>query len=143
MTSHSHPPKPAIPDLVSAGIQALAKLAELPVYEGAPGNALQELVDRDAVVRQIHVLRDALMGISAEHGRQLTQRTAQDQSFEVACDALIAISEYDLPAEDDIREFSEEGHKHCVSLAYDATATIGHLLYAADQPPSPRRTPAP
>lgn len=68
---------PVIPDMVSAGIQALAKIAELPSYEGAPGNALQELLDRDSVVQQIHVLRDALMGISAEHGRLLTQRAAQ------------------------------------------------------------------
>lgn len=132
---------PVIPDMVSAGIQALAKIAELPSYEGAPGNALQELLDRDSVVQQIHVLRDALMGISAEHGRQLTQRAAQDENFEVACEALIAISEHNLPGEDDIREFSEEGNQACVRLAYDATATIGNLLAAADKPrklaPSP------
>lgn len=130
-------PKPTIPEMVSLGIQALAKIAEMPAYEGAPGNAFQELLDRDAVVKQIHVLRDALMGISAEHGRQLTQRAAQDESFEVACDALIAISEHNLPEEDDIREFSKEGNQACVRLAYDATATIGNLLAAADKPREP------
>jgi len=135
-------PKPTIPDLVSLGIQALAKIAEMPVYEGAPGNAFQELLDRDAVVKQIHVLRDALMGISAEHGRQLTQRAARDEAFEVACEALIDISEHNLPGEDDIREFNEEGNKACVQLAYGATEAIGNLLAAADKPPSPRRTPA-
>lgn len=130
-------PKPAIPDLVTAGIQALAKIAEMPIVDGGTAHAPQELLDRNAVVKQIHVLRDALMGISAEHGKQLTQRAARDESLEVACDALIAISEHDLPPDGDIREFNEEGHKACVSLAYDATATIGNLLHAADQPGNP------
>lgn len=134
-------PKPVIPDLVSAGIQALAKIAEMPVVDGGPARAPQELLSRDAVVKQIHVLRDAFLGISAEYGKQLTQRAAQDESFEVACNALIAISEYDLPPDGDIREFNEAGHKACTSLAYAATETIGTLLNAADQPPSPRRSP--
>ena len=134
---------PAIPDMVSTGIQALAKIAELSVYEGAPGNAFQELMDRASVVQQVHVLREALMGISVEHGRQLSQRTARDESFEVACEALIAISEHNLPEEDDIREFSKEGNQACVRLAYDATATIGNLLAAADEPRKPMPSSAP
>lgn len=130
-------PKPTIPDLVSLGIQALAKIAQMPVHEGVPGNAFQELLDRDAVVKQIHVLRDALMGISAEHGRQLTQRSAQDESLAVALTALMAIRDHNLPDNDGPREFNAEGDQVRMGVAFDAVATMKTMLAAANQPRSP------
>jgi len=74
--------------------------------------------------------------MSAEHGRQLTQRSAQDESLEVA---LMAIRDHNLPNNDSPREFNAEGDQVRMGVAFDAVATMETMLAAANQPriPSP------